>query len=163
MRIFLILSSLCLALPASAEISDAHRRATAELLEVMEVERSMVGGATAMTDVMLQQNPSLAPFRDVLIAWAEKTMTWERFQGRVVAMYAETFSEAEIRDLIAFYKTPTGKKMVLVGPQLTQQGAMLGAEVARENEDELRRMLEARAAQLAPAPAPEAASPPPAQ
>ena len=159
MRLFLILSALFLALPASAEISASHRKATLELLERMEVERSMVGGATAMTDVMLQQNPTLIPFRDVLIAWAEKTMRWENFEEKVVAMYAEAFSEAEIRELIAFYETPVGRKMVSTGPALTQKGAMLGAEVARENEGELIRMIEARAAEMsaseAPAPAPQ--------
>jgi hypothetical protein len=159
MRIFLVVVSMFFALSASGEVSDSHRKATTELLELMEVERSMVGGATTMTDVMLQQNPTLVPFRDVLITWAEKTMTWERFEGKVVAMYAEAFSEAEIRDLIVFYKTPTGKKMIQLGPQLTQQGAQLGAQVARENEDELMRMLEKRAAELAPEPA----TPPPAQ
>jgi hypothetical protein len=159
MRIFLLVVSMFFALSASGEVSDSHRKATTELLELMEVERSMVGGATTMTDVMLQQNPTLVPFRDVLITWAEKTMTWERFEGKVVAMYAGAFSEAEIRDLIAFYQTPTGKKMIQLGPQLTQQGAQLGAQVARENEDELMRMLEKRAAELAPEPA----TPPPAQ
>ena len=145
---FLFILILLFAIPSTAEVTDRHREAVVELLTLMDVERSMTGGAAAMTDVMLQQNPTLRPFRDVLMDWAARTLTWEKLEGRVVAMYVEAFTEAEIRELIAFYKTPTGQKMVKTGPELMTKGAMLGAEVAKENEAELRTMIEKRAAEL---------------
>jgi len=39
----------------------------------------------------------------------------------VVPAYDKYYSESEIRDLIAFYKTPTGQKSVAVQPQLTAE------------------------------------------
>lgn len=40
-------------------------------------------------------------------------------QEVVVPVYDKHFSESELRDLIAFYKSPTGQKMITAMPQLT--------------------------------------------
>lgn len=54
----------------------------------------------------------------------------------MAAIYAENFTETELRDLIAFYKTPTGQKLLQKTPLLAQQtmaaGQTFGATAARE-------------------------------
>jgi hypothetical protein len=136
--------------PAFAEEAPSETRLdlATELLELLDVERSMLGGATAMADAMIAQNPMLTPYRSVLLEWSRKHLTWESLQPRFAEMYAEAYTEKELRDLIAFYRTPTGRKAVEVGPDLMQRGAMVGNEVAQENMPELERMIEARTAEL---------------
>jgi hypothetical protein len=56
----------------------------------------------------------------------------ERFAERIdvsallesvyVPLYAEHFSEQELGEVVAFYRTPTGRKLVRVLPVLVQQG-----------------------------------------
>jgi uncharacterized protein len=43
----------------------------------------------------------------------------ELIEQVVVPLYDKYYTESELRDLIAFYKTPTGQKMITVQPQLT--------------------------------------------
>ena len=125
-----------------------HAEAAIELLEIMDAERTMMGGATAMTDAMTQQNPMLMPYRDVILTWAESFMTWEVFGPKLVNLYTEAFSEDEIEALIAFYQTPTGQKSIDLMPELMSRGAMIGAEEAQKHQAELETMLRERAAEL---------------
>ena len=127
---------------------ERHRIAARELLQLMDMEQSMLGGASAMTDVMIQQNPMMAAYRDVLDKWASNVMTWENFEPKLVEIYIEAFSEDEIRELILFYQTPTGRKAIQLLPDLTHKGALLGSEVASQYSAELQQMIEARTAEL---------------
>lgn len=62
----------------------------------------------------VQQNPDL----DKPIAEALKAMLPEfdkrkdEITGIIARVYAERFSEAELKDILAFYESPTGKKFV---------------------------------------------------
>jgi hypothetical protein len=135
--------------PSSSEAEEA----ATELLLVMDVERMMLGGAAAMADSMIKDNPMLAPYRDVLLEWAGRVMTWEALAPKLVTMYTESFTEHELRDLTAFYRTPAGRKALLVMPELMRRGAMLGGQVANEHMDELQDMLQKRADELEKPPA----------
>lgn len=44
----------------------------------------------------------------------------------MAVVYANTFTAAELREIAAFYKTPTGQKIVEKTPALTQQAITVG-------------------------------------
>jgi len=60
--------------------------------------------------------------------------------GLIVPIYDKHLSHPEVKDLIAFYGTPTGRKLVRVLPQITQEsmgagqkwGMKIGTAVAEE-------------------------------
>jgi hypothetical protein len=64
----------------------------------------------------------------------------------VVLVYASNFSAAELRDLTAFYNTPTGQKFLQKMPVITQQTMLVGqkfgqaaaADAQKQMLDELR-------------------------
>lgn len=125
-----------------------HRQATMELIQVMGVEQNAMAGANAMLNVMLEQNSQMEPYRDVLTRWAQKTLSWERMGPRMTDLYMKAFTEPEIRELIAFYKTPTGKKSLQQMPMLMEEGAKIGSDLAQENQAELEAAIQARAKEL---------------
>lgn len=133
---------------AESNVSASHRQAALDLIDLMGLEEQMMGGATAMVDVMSSQNPSLIPYRDVILEWSESIMTWEIFGPKMIDIYAEAFSEDELKDLVAFYKTPTGRKAITLMPELMQKGAQLGANEAQQHIPRLQQMIEARKAEL---------------
>ena len=143
-----VLGFMSFASPAFADPSAAQREAAAELLRVMGIERSMMAGATAVVDVQIHQNPTLGPFRDVLLKWASKFMTWEAVSGPLTDLYAQTFTESELKEIVAFYKTPTGHKALIEMPGLMQKGAAMGAELAKAHAPELEQMIRERAQEL---------------
>ncbi len=152
--LILCLTLTCL-VPLAAWSQDAkpssHRQATLELLQVMGLEKNAMAGAQAMLNVMLDQNKEMEPFRDVFLNWAESTMSWDKMAPRMTDLYMQTFTEAEVRELIAFYKTPTGQKTLDQMPVLMQEGAKIGADLAKEHQGELEEAIKARAAELAKA------------
>ena len=44
----------------------------------------------------------------------------------IIAIYDANFSDDEIKQLVAFYQSPVGRKIVIQQPQLTQQSLTLG-------------------------------------
>jgi hypothetical protein len=61
--------------------------------------------------------------------------------------YAKTFSESELRDLIAFYTSGTGAKMLSLAPHLQKRLAAAGQEIGRKAGEEAGRRAFERAEQ----------------
>jgi hypothetical protein len=142
-----------------AEPEASHRQAAADLLKMMNMEKTMRSGSNAMLDAQIHGNPALAPYRDVFEKWVGKYLTWDAVGPRMTDLYMQSFTEPELRDLIAFYKTPTGQKSLAKMPVLMQQGAQLGMEVAQQHKAELEEMIRARKAELEKAKTPEKKKP----
>lgn len=148
---------LCLVLACAAPLAawsqdakpaSSHRQATEELLRVMGVEETSKSAAQSFFDAMTQQNPGMEDYKDVLMTWATNTLSWEKMGPRMTDLYMRTFTETEIRELIAFYKTPVGKKTLEQLPTLMQEGMKIGMELAQEHQGELEAAIKARQKEL---------------
>lgn len=148
LTVALLVSCLCLPAAWSEEAPSSHRKAALELIAITEMETSLTGQAEMMVDLQVQQNPLIEPYRDVLLKWVRNTMTWEAMAPRMIQLFMDTFTESELRDLVAFYKTPTGKKALTQLPVLFEQGAKIGQELAEKNQAELEAMIAARSKEL---------------
>jgi hypothetical protein len=151
MRITAVVLTLLVAtstVHAGEHFSESHRKAAADLLVESGAKRNAVAAASATTDAMIRGNPMLAPYRDVILAWSSKVLTWENMKPRMVDLYASEFSEQELRDLSAFYRTPLGAKVLRVLPEIMQRGSAIGSDLALEHQAELERMIQKRAAEL---------------
>lgn len=137
----LVLGVLALVSAASRPDRDSHRMAVEELFEVLDMERAHNAGMEQMLAIQVQQNPQIGFFRDVNRRFFEKHMSWESLKDEFISVFMEEFSEDEIRELTAFYKTPTGKKTVRKLPVLMARGSRLQARLMRENMPELERMI----------------------
>jgi hypothetical protein len=52
-------------------------------------------------------------------------LSWVRLKPGFAQIYAETFSEEEVKGLIAFYEGPVGSALISKTPQLVQRSAQL--------------------------------------
>ncbi len=48
-------------------------------------------------------------------------LSWEKMKGDYIALYAETFTEQELKDTVAFYKSPAGQAFIKKQPELMQR------------------------------------------
>jgi len=126
------------------EAPPSHDQAAAELLQVLGVERQMQLVINTMTDAMLKNNPVLSPVRGTILEWFQKYFTWEQLGPEFVKLYKEAFTESEMRELLAFYKTPTGQKVLMKMPELMQKGAVIGESIGQAHSGELQDMLKAK-------------------
>ena len=129
------------ALPQDAEVDQAQLAATHQLLRVMELERTYTETIEAMVDVQIDANPTIAPFRDVMMRFFGKYMSWESLEDDIAKIYAEAFTAPEIKELTTFYESPVGNKAALLLPELTRQGAALGQKRVQEHMPELHEMI----------------------
>ncbi len=55
----------------------------------------------------------------------DQAIGWNKLKPDMVKLYTSNFSEQELKDLVAFYQSPLGKKVLEKMPQLTQQSAQM--------------------------------------
>jgi uncharacterized protein len=74
-------------------------------------------------DMYLQQNPSLAKDLNVIADNMRKNLQprFSELTDEVAKLYATHFTEQELKDMLAFYKSPTGQKMLTQQPLVINQ------------------------------------------
>lgn len=55
-----------------------------------------------------------------------------RMMPKMARIYAETFTEQELADMLAFYQSPTGRKVVEKLPELSRRGQQIVAPMLPE-------------------------------
>src|SRR5262244_996202 len=120
----------------------SHRKAAENLLLVIEVDKSLPKVVAQVVETQMQQNPQLAPQREVLQRFLTKYVNWESVKEDTVTAYTQEFTEPELKKLTEFYKTPVGKKASEKMPQLAFIAGQIGLQKAQANQTELRQMLE---------------------
>ncbi|OLU27406.1 hypothetical protein BVH03_14415 [Pseudomonas sp. PA15(2017)] len=55
----------------------------------------------------------------------DKAVGWDKLKPDMVKLYTSNFSEQELKDLIAFYESPLGQKVLKQMPALTAQSAQI--------------------------------------
>jgi uncharacterized protein len=102
----------------------------------------------AFKPAIVQNRPDVDRDFDALVPVMIDKMTGRisELEDSIVDVYANNFSADELRDLIAFYKSPTGQKFLQKTPLVTQQtmaagqkfGQSAGAEAQKEMIEQLR-------------------------
>lgn len=136
------------AAPSAAQLALAKDlvQANGEARAFDGVIANIVDGAALS---FLSTNPDLAKqLRDVAIALRPE---FEKRQAEILQIvataYATRFTEAELKEALAFYRTPTGKKLVADRPALVQQavqgiqawGAQVNAEAVERVRAEMKK------------------------
>jgi len=119
----------------------SHRKAAAELLLVLEVEKSLPKVVAQVVDNQVQHNPQLAPQREVLQRFLTTYLNWDSVKEETITAYTHEFTEPELKTLTEFYKTPLGKKASETMPQLALIAGQIGLRQAQAHQTELQQML----------------------
>lgn len=136
--LFLVLVAAAAQEPAPVS---SHEKAARDLYRLIGGESLAGTGAEAMLG-LVRENPETAPYEDVFRAWYKKVFASGDLESEVVALYMQTYSEQELRELAAFYKTPLGQKTLATLPVMMQKSAEIGMRRAKEHSAELQEMLE---------------------
>jgi len=133
----------------AALASSAESKAEAELLlDGMKMQETIQQSMEQMLNIQLKQNPTLAPYKDVMLKFLSKHMSYKNLKPKLIELYAEAFTASELKDINDFYATPTGKKTIRVLPQLMAKGGQIGGKLVKDNIQELQAMIKAEAERL---------------
>ncbi len=137
------------ATPAAAATPTASQTAAArELFKALKLEESLTNTTAAMVDSEVSHNPALAPYRDIMLAWLRKYMTWDAMLPELTRLYSETYTEGEMKTLAMFYSSPLGQKSIAKTPDLLSRTAQIGARISQPHSAELNAELNARRDEL---------------
>ena len=123
-------------LPCFAFSSEtSHREVAGKLLEMSNAPATMREafwlGFEPTIQNMQRQGVSPAAIEEIRAAvthWYNTEIKWDEIKPKLVDIYVKEFSEQELKELLAFYQTPTGKKSLVKLPALFQQGAAIGQQ-----------------------------------
>lgn len=132
----------------TAAFADNANDEAEKLFNILGMESALEQSMSQMLDIQLQQNPKLAPFKQVMMQFFQKHMSYDSLKPDMLRIYAETFTGQELKEINAFYSTDVGKKTIAKMPALMTQGAQIGAARVQENIGELQEMIQAEAARL---------------
>jgi hypothetical protein len=127
------LAALLLALPAAAQAPSAsHRAAARDLLASMDMERTFLDAMEmqlAQSPIVTQGGKRGTLFAEVMREFSATYMPWDSLAPMFEEVYAARFTEAEMRAIAAFHRTPAGRK--LVASQVEMMGAVQARLAAR--------------------------------
>jgi hypothetical protein len=63
----------------------------------------------------------------------QENFNWEIMKPKLAKLYADNYTEAELKDIIAFYQTPTGQKTLAKMPVLMQQSLTMSMSLLQEH------------------------------
>jgi hypothetical protein len=115
---------------AAAKAPEPSPAAVAMATEVLGIlghmrvpETAMLGAIEGPRNVLIQGNPTLdQPLKEVTVALiAEMRPRIEELRQVMARSYAENYSEQELKELLAFLKTPTGKKFASSDTKIVQE------------------------------------------
>ncbi len=140
------LTLFCLMLaPLSVNASDitaSHRQAAQDFLEASGVRTSMRDTQQVLVSAMMQPLQKLpciddraeAELKDLVL----NSVSYDTLKDEFVGIYAATFTEAELKELTAFNRSPLGQKALSEMPKLMQQSIAIGQQAAIDNEAAVR-------------------------
>ena len=81
----------------------------------------------------------------------DQAIGWNKLKPDMVKLYTANFSESELKDLVKFYQSSLGKKVLEKMPQLTQQSAQMTQAKLESAVPVVNKLLEDMTAELTPA------------
>lgn len=153
---FMVVAALVL-LPCAAASQEARtlppevtpeRLALArQLLRVSGYKQSVLAGLTAGLDAQIAGNPEIAAHPDLALLrrageeWGMSVLNSEDATTAFASIYAEIFTEAELRDLNAFFRTPTGQRLAAEQVNIVARSGPVVAHLAELRRPELEARL----------------------
>jgi hypothetical protein len=124
--------------------ADSHRQAVHQLFELTDMRQKIDKSVATVLAMQLSQNPGLREHQQLVHDFLEKNIGWDSLKDDVTAMYLEAFTEQELKEMNAFYGSPTGRKVIKRLPELVQQRNRIAMQRMQENIGELQQMIESQ-------------------
>lgn len=145
---------------AEPKTDPAHDAAARELLGLIGIDTGIRPMARRMRETTVEQLAAMdvargeeeiaRPYLERIGDLIEQTLSWENLRDDFVDAYTATFTEAELRELSAFFRSETGSKYLdnvsdlnRLAADIVRENAMAVAPRIREITEEMRAALPA--------------------
>lgn len=136
----------------AATVSEAELQLSTRLLDLIDMRGAAAAGLRMMLDVQMMSNPELGRYRRIVEDWARELFESREATDAYARMYAERFTEQELRDLVAFYESPTGRRLSAEQPEMIRASEQIGRLLAANGQPDLMERLQKAMEAATPAP-----------
>lgn len=137
-----IIAALFLTMPWIAFAADNAKRETVEqLLEVMKTEQTIDAMYAQMDQLFLSvakqlgvkesEQPIVDRYMTRVAAAMKEEMTWKKMKEPMIDIYIKHYSEKEIKDLLAFYKTESGQAVINKMPLVMKDSMLISQNMMK--------------------------------
>jgi len=116
-----------------------HKELALEMLELTDTKRNIEKVidlyVSTISEVM---DPEEA---EVVKEFSLSLLGWDSIKDNYSEIYANQFSESQLRDLIAFYSTPTGRALTSKVPEIAEACMEVSTSLVQTNEEKLKDLL----------------------
>ena len=102
-------------------LANADKLGTPVYMQVQQMFAQRFG----QTKAPAAKQPVLESYQAKANAALDNAIGWKKLKPKMVDLYTQTFTEQELKDLVKFYESPLGKKVLREMPKVTQQSAQL--------------------------------------
>ena len=124
--------------PSAAALAEAHK--VVAVTGTTNLFNPLVAGVIEQAKLLfLQQDPSLGKDLNEVAAKLRTDLTprLSELFDEVAKFYATDFTEQELKDILVFYQSPTGKKLLDRQPQIVDHSMKFAQEWANKLSDEV--------------------------
>ena len=140
MRLFIFILLLSISSISLASDSTKNEKIH-ELLNLLDMD-SMVESMYSQMEVMMQnmskemgviedEKPILDKYYSKMTSIMKEEMSWEKIEPAVIDIYERNFSDKEIEDMLAFYRTESGKSLITKMPLVMQESIQVSQQFAQ--------------------------------
>lgn len=137
----LLLAAASSASAQSTPATPSTERTTRAFYQEMGGASLAKAGAAGVLFGVLVANPQLSDFQPVVQDWYTKYLSDRELESDVARMYGKLFSEQEMRDLTAFYRTPLGRKLQKSLPDIFKETLIISVRHTQGHGPELEDQL----------------------
>ena len=124
----LIILGLTVLISSAQAQEDTKLTLADKLLTVMEMQKTIEQSFGAVKN-MIPNQENASPEAQHVVDMIIKELSWENIKADYIKLYAEVFTEDELKGLIHFYESPIGKAYIKKQPELTQKSMMLSQKM----------------------------------
>jgi len=117
----------------------ASREALEELIELMEIPKMMdsvydqvtssFDGLAQQMEISPQEQPLFEQHMQKVMTLFKQEMGWEKLKEPMLKIYADRFSEAEVREMTKFYQTDIGRSVIKKMPLVIQDSTAMSQKM----------------------------------
>ncbi len=149
---------ICLLTSVEQAMADNKQVVLNELVSVMKME-SMIDATYQQVEAMLQsmpaqmgikpsEQPMFESYYSKMVDVLKAEMNWAKMEPQVLAIYERNFSEQELKDILAFYKTESGQSLVEKMPAVMQDSMQISQSLVQQAMPQIQTLAQELAAEL---------------
>jgi len=115
----MILAAVLAAGNAFAQAKDAKQ--VEYLLDIQNMEDTCDNAVMGMLKELFATTPDLKIHQDIVVEYTEERVSWQALRPDAVKVYSEFFTDDDVKELIKFYNSKLGQKVLAVTPAINDR------------------------------------------